>query len=324
MKNIKIITQMKRNLEPTFISDLNDGKLNELLPYVKSDNTLDLEIREDYINIYYRGGNALKVFDKGNHIYKFHFESKYLGSDNVIEKNDIKTYQSQMDWHKYFQLVKQAMDFHFTEKAKEEREYQQLVVRENNYSSRSNATDYFIIDIEYDNHKNARFDIVAIEWESDASIRKLAKGYTPKLVVIEMKFGDGAINGNAGIRKHIDDFDKFISNAPDVAEFKNEMLSVFAQKLRLGLIPCISGNKRLSEMLQSTKDSDDRLKFAEDIQLMFLIANHDPASSILRTELDNLGDKNIKFITSNFIGYSLYKENVYDLSQFRERFKSQI
>jgi hypothetical protein len=315
---------MKRHLKPTFITDLNDGKLNELVPYVKSDNTLDMEIREDYINIYYRGGNALKVFDRGNHIYDYHFDTNYLHPDLVSEINAIKASKSKLAWHEYFQLVKQAMDFYFTQKPNEEREYQQLVVRENNYSSKSNATDYFILDIEYNNHKNARFDIVAIEWESDASIRKLTKGYTPKLVVIEMKCGDGAIKGRAGIHKHIDDFDKFISNAPNVAEFKNEMLSVFTQKWQLGLIPCISGNTRLKKMLQPTKDWDDRLEFAKDVQLMFLIANHDPASSVLRTELDNLGDRNIKFITSNFIGYSLYKENVYDLNQFRDRFQSQI
>jgi len=59
------------------------------------------------------------------------------------------------------------------------------VVRENNYSSISNGTDYFIIDIEYDNHAHARFDLVAVEWPSKASHRKLAKDYKPKLVVIE-------------------------------------------------------------------------------------------------------------------------------------------
>lgn len=48
---------------------------------------------------------------------------------------------------------------------------------------------------------NARFDIVAIEWDSDTSIRKLKKGHKPKLVVIEMKYGDGAFKGSAGISK---------------------------------------------------------------------------------------------------------------------------
>jgi len=88
------------------------------------------------------------------------------------------------------------MDFYFTKHMKEEREYQHLWVRENNYSSIANSTDYFIADIEYDNHKNARFDIVAIEWLSDASIRKLKNGHNPKLVVIEMKYGDGAFRGS--------------------------------------------------------------------------------------------------------------------------------
>ncbi len=315
---------MKRHLEPAFITDLIDGKLNELLLHVKSDNTLDMEIREDYINIYYRGGNALKVFDRGNHIYDYHFDTNYLHPGQATEISTINTCKSKLAWHEYFQLVKQAMDIYFTEYSKEEREYQQLAVRENNYSSISNATDYFIVDIEYDNHRNARFDIVAIEWESDASIRKLKEGYSPKLVVIEMKYGDRAIKGSAGIQKHITDFDKFTSNIPAVTEFKNEMLSVFTQKWQLGLIPCLSGNKRLKGKLQPTEKPDDKLQFAENIELMFLIANHDPASSILKTELNNLNNKNIKFITSNFIGYSLFKENVFNYNQFMDRFASQI
>jgi len=45
---------------------------------------------------------------------------------------------------------------------------------------------------------------------------------------------------------------------------------------------------------------------------MFLFANHDPAKSVLQTELNSLSNHNIEFITSNFSGYGLYKENVFD------------
>ena len=305
---------MSRQLSSTFISDLQNGLLRELLEYVRRDDTLDIEIRNNYINIYYRGGNALKVSETGTGKYTYHFENRYLGEVPFIPGKTIDSLKSQSDWYEYFPRVKQAMDFYFNAHPKEEREYQQLVVRENNYSGIANSTDYFIVDIEYDNHKNARFDIVAIEWESEATSRKLQKGYKPRLVVIEMKYGDGALKGSAGLQKHIDDFDQFIVSNPDIISFKEEMLEVFRQKRQLGLIPCLSG----------TKNSNDIIQFAEDIEMMFLLAGHDPESSILQSELKSLNNKRTKFITSNYTGYGLYKENVFEGVQFSMRFKNQI
>lgn len=302
---------MKRLLSASFTEDLLKGKL---LEYVKRDNTLDIEIRENYINIYYRGGNALKVTEIDNKRYDYHFDKEYLALATFLSEETINCYKTNLDWNKYFPMVKQAMDFYFTKHMKEEREYQQLVVRENNYSSIANSTDYFIIDIEYDNRKNARLDIVAIEWDSDTSIRKLKKAHKPKLVVIEMKYGDGAFKGKAGISKHITDFNNFIANPQAVEEFKEEMLGIFKQKRNLGLIPRLSFNKNSNVVTQ----------FADEIEMMFLIANHDPAKSILQTELKNLNNKNIKFITSNFTGFGLFKENVFDYYEFMQRFKSQI
>jgi hypothetical protein len=302
---------MKRLLSPAFIDDLLKGKL---LEYVKKDNTLDIEIRENYINIYYRGGNALKVTEIGSNRYDYHFDREYLKAVTFLTEESIIAYKTKFDWNNYFPVVKQAMDFYFTKYSKEEREYQQIVVKENNYSSIANSTDYFIVDIEYDNRKNARFDIVAIEWKSDATIRKLKNGHKPKLVVIEMKYGDGAFKGSAGIRKHITDLNNFIANPQTVAEFKEEMLNVFRQKRQLGLIPCLSGDGNLNVVTQ----------FADEFEMMFLIANHDPASSILQTELNSLENHSIKFITSNFTGFGLYKENVFDYYEFIQRFKSQL
>ena len=210
--------------------------------------------------------------------------------------------------------MKQYMDFYFSGNKKEEREYQQLVVRENNYSSIANGTDYFIIDIEYDNHANARFDLVAVEWPSLASHRKLSKEFKPKLVVIEMKYGDRALSGTAGMKKHLDDFNLFISDSSAVLDFKSEMISIFSQKRELGLIPCLS----------SEENSNPIKEFADDIELAFIIANHDPASTKLKTELSSCGAISAKFITSNFMGYGIYKESIFDIKEFYNKHSSQF
>lgn len=56
-----------RGLSNEFIATLNSSKgigLKRVLDRVNSDSTLALEIRENYINIYYRGGNLLKIGEK--------------------------------------------------------------------------------------------------------------------------------------------------------------------------------------------------------------------------------------------------------------------
>lgn len=302
-----------RGINQLFINDLLDGKLCTLLKFVRNDNTLDLEIREGYLNIYYRGGNALKV-TQINSDYLFEFDKNFFTENKFrVEKllnEKIENYQ----WFEYFSVIKQWIDFYFTKNKKEEREFQQLVVRINNYSSLANSTDYFIVDIEYDNSDNARFDLVAIEWPSIASQRKLAKDFKPKLVIIEKKFGDGSLSGTAGMKKHLEDFKKFVSDAQSQLNFKNEMLGLFRQKRELGLIPCLS----------KSGNSNDVTEFNKEIGLAFLIANHDAASSILDNEIKSLDENLASFFVSNFSGYGLYKANLFKHKDFNAKFLTYI
>ncbi|MBI4712344.1 MAG: hypothetical protein HY762_03440 [Planctomycetes bacterium] len=137
-----------RQLDEKFMDTLTNGFLKDILKYVQSDNTLDLEIRENYLNIYYRGGNILDVRKNQKDEYEFSFNFKYLKSSSSLSSDKIEKSKKAMDWNIYFPIAKQAMDFSFSGKANEEREFQQLVVRENNYSTVANGTDYFIVDIE--------------------------------------------------------------------------------------------------------------------------------------------------------------------------------
>lgn len=307
---------MSRELNNAFIKNLLKGDLKELLGYIKWDNTLDLQIRENYINIYYQGGNILKVSEsKGK--YVFTFDYNYLRTCSFIKKTALEGYQNDNDWNAFFPLAKQAMDFYFSKMRKEEREFQQLVVRENNYSSIANSTDYFIIDIEYNNRDGARFDIIALQWDSTPTARQLQKGYKPKLVIFEMKYGDEALNGSSGMGKHCSDFKTFTSKSATVSAFKHEMLELFEQKRTLGLIPSLM-------KIGAKGNSNPIVEFVEQIEFIFLIANHDPESSKLQTELTGVVDPQVKFITSNFMGYGLYTQNVFTLDQFLTRFQRQI
>ena len=116
------------------------------------------------------------------------------------------------------------------------------------------------------------------------------------------------------MKKHYDDFVSFISNESVLNDFKNEMLNVLRQKRELGLIPCLS----------STENSNPIVQFADTIELAFLIANHDPASTKLKTELSDCGDISAKFITSNFMGYGIYKESIFDIEEFYKKHTNQF
>ena len=70
-----------------FVESLKIGNLKEMLQVINNDNRLDVQIRKDYMNIYYRGGSIAKVNSESSVVFdKFYF---YLDMEN-ISKKDIK------------------------------------------------------------------------------------------------------------------------------------------------------------------------------------------------------------------------------------------
>jgi hypothetical protein len=163
-----------RKLSARFLSDLKnaDGILYPILERAKKDHTLMLAIRENYINIYYRGGNLLMIKEQDGNFYHTSFDDQYNKSGKSIPPlpTVIKSRDDAITWIDEFPRLKEIMDFYFAEYGKSEREFQQLVARENNSSVISNESEYFVSDIEIVDSGNARFDMSAIHWP--ASQRK--------------------------------------------------------------------------------------------------------------------------------------------------------
>ena len=304
-----------RILNPDFFGDLKYGQLRNLLTSIKCDDTLDLQIRHNQIHIYYRGGKILDVKPHGAQSYKFALDENYFQESNRHDRLLVKRLLNRdlPDFTAFFGVAKQALDIYLTSKKTAEREFQQLIVRTNNYSSIDNSTDYFIVDIEYAK-QGSRFDLVALSWPSESFLRKLTKGYKPRLMIIEMKYGEAALGGKAGLTKHHQDIETFIQNSSLNQNFKLEMEYLFLQKLQLGLIPC----------LERKKEWVDPIRFDDQMDIGYLIADHDPASKRLINELVKLPVENTKFVTSNFAGYALFNENVFGLAEFKGRFGKQI
>ena len=260
----------KRALEDrTFFNDfLNGGVLSPLLGLVKKDHTLDMELRGGYVEIYYRGGLLYKIKNKGNSNYEITYTKKYILVKNAQGSGVIN---SVADAESEVAKYKHNMDLYFSKYPKLEKEFQQIIVRENNLSGAvSHATDYFILDIEYAS-MGARFDMLAVKWVSTGSKRKNTENLP--IAFIEVKYGDGAVTGQASIGKHIRDYINFRKDKNKMKQLAEDMQKVFNQKCDLGLIKAFEGKKPGISI-----DHDN-------VECIFIFANHDPDKTNLLKEI---------------------------------------
>jgi hypothetical protein len=296
-----------RTLSASFMADLKEGGiLHGVLERVRNDETMMFAIRSGYANVYYRGGNLMKIVqDKEG--YRFSFETNYK-RDIALPAEHVADTQGTTEWIHALPNLKEAIDTHLSSNAKHEREFQQLVARENNYSAISNETEYFVVDIEFaDSALGARFDMVALRWEA----RQRRSG-TCKLAVIEMKYGDGSLDGGSGLQSHLDDIEQFLSRGNDsVKTFAAAVQEQFAQLRELGLVRFgPQGNE-----LPVTVDCKGAL------EVILLLANHNPRSTKLRDVVQSLNVPpgiDLRFFVANFAGYGLHTDNLVPLSRFQE------
>jgi hypothetical protein len=307
-----------RALSKTFCDDLSrpDGLLFPIFERVKNDQTLMLAIRDKSINIYYRGGSILKVDEQRTGSYKAKFDENY-GKSNRDFPIHINCQNDARVWTEAFPVLKDTMDRYFSHHSKLEREFQQVIARENNDSTISNESEYFISDIEFaDTDLHARIDLLAIRWL--ANQRK--NGSNCRAALIEMNYGDGALDGSAGLIKHLKDFDALISDRESYQSLLEMMESQFNQLDELGLL----------NFRRSSNETKVKLNAEDKPEVIFILANHNPRSTklssiladpeVIAYEQSPLFD--LKFFVSNFAGYGLHSDCMLPLTQFRELLKS--
>lgn len=231
-----------------FIKALVSGNLKPMLDAINTDehSDLDVQIRNDYLNIYYKGGNIAKVRSESSVDFDmFYFCLEKDRSRNEISKDlaameKLKEKKTQLiqkfekgDYAAYFVEAKEVLDAWLSEFNKPERIAQHQLSLDNRYGQ----SDYTIIDLEYEvssksnfacklkgangKPKKPKFDIIAVDKEG-------------KLCVIEFKRGSGALTGVSGLKEHYDGYNQSIGLNPEpfVAEIKN----LLKQKQDLNLI----------------------------------------------------------------------------------------
>ena len=341
----------RRAISDEFIKALASGDLLPLLERVQNDDTLSLEIRDGYVDIYYRGGRLLGLHAKENGArFSTEFDEAYLGGTKkyqpkpptLPDKKMIKCRADAEAWVDAFAAMKQAMDIRFSDHTKIEREYQQAVVRDNNRHTTGELSDYVVIDVEYVQSAYAsgkekvktgyRFDMVGFRWPVADGSRASSK-VTP--VIMEMKAGDNAISSiqksedpddlSPGLIKHVLDFERFLKPGPGEAISKpfdllrEELAQMYETKKRLEL-PSLP--KRMTERVTITKDD-----VGTRPEILFVLANHQPSSDRLKNELLALKKRDLPLdahadyyvATVTFGGYALFARNLKPLEGFVEQ-----
>lgn len=235
-----------RQLSCSLFRELKEGALHALLEFIKRDSSLDFQIRENYANVYYKGGNILKIKPRSFDIDKMYFHVHTRGAKSSTEiKNDKASLLRLSEQRKqllallpeqpreYFRQAKEKMDLWdraLSDKVQheEKKEQQQIAI------ANRNNTDYVVLDLEYAVSRNSdfayngedekevpRFDIIAIKEGT--------------LTVIELKKGLGALDNTSGVKPHMDCFDHTIGRDINML-FVKEMRELLHQKQVFGLL----------------------------------------------------------------------------------------
>lgn len=265
---------------------LTKGDYKEIIEFAaKRENDLDVQIRDNYLNIYYKGGNILRIHPRSFYFDEFYFHRnvKQLRKTHLLERAKKEDTKAKEQWKKYvdqrqrmFDILKEkggisryckemkaVMDIwekelNTIEISHNEKNDQQLISMNNR-----GKTAYTVIDLEYAvsttsnfkydgnlDKKVPRFDIIAVD-------------RTGQVYVIELKTGLGAINNESGIGPHIDCFNHTIGR-DNKGEFLEEMYNLVEQKKVLNLIApetFLDKNKKPEFIFAfSDKPGEDKLK----------------------------------------------------------------
>lgn len=231
-----------------FLYEIENGSLKPLVELVNSNEDLVLQIRDDYFNVYYQGGNVAKVtssksVDFDENYFRIHIEKSKENWEEIKKKR-----QTTMALFKkglfsdYIDTVKSAMKYYW-DNVLEGKGVAEKMAQHQICILNTNQTEYTVIDLEYQVSTESifkyrgkrktksgglpspRFDIVAIR-NSDH-----------RLCVIELKKGTKALKDPSGVQEHAESFvhtigfDKKTKNA-----FLSEMNDVLQMKKKLKLI----------------------------------------------------------------------------------------
>lgn len=277
-----------RKLSENFIDNLKNGFLSPITQEVINDKDLDLQIRDNYLNIYFKGNSILKLSEAPNFKYKVDIHQKFRLGTNI--PNFIKNRVDTDLFLKAVPILK--ANILKNTKSSLEVEYEQLIIRANNQEKRNNS-EYFIVDRQYA-IDNERFDLLGVYW--DRNLRRRNQTIIPCLMEVKFALNTDIREAHKQLLRYYEKIQK------NMAKLSQELETMFRQKLQLGIY--MQDPNRL-EAMKTLKVSNDLNLF----QFILILVDYNPYSSLLNLEpLSTLPFSNqIKIF---FSGFSMWSKNI--------------
>jgi hypothetical protein len=253
-----------RNLSETFFKALKKGHLKPLLERVQADPDLELFIRDEYINVYFKGASILKLTERSPR-FLVQVAPPYVSPVLAFAKYGVPPLPPELnnatqvdEFLQLLPLLKQGV-LDSSHRGKRELEFEQLFTRINNRLGGSGVnSDYYIVDRQYAEigKRESRPDLLGVRWNTGGRSR----GDVVPPVLIEVKYGlNSDIQDVAGqVRRYLDQ----LFNPKTWGGFIDEMQGMLIQRAELGLF-----GEKDSKMLGTLK-IDKRLEKAEILILM--------------------------------------------------------
>jgi hypothetical protein len=284
---------MTRILDDDFELDLTNGSLAPLLKAVLSDRDLILEIRENHLNIYFKGQSLLRL-DRVKGIYKPSSHPKFLVG--LPELRDSESFNAD-DFVRVIPTIKENILRLSGEGS--EIEYEQLIVRANNGEARLN-TEYYMIDRQVATADGkGQADLLGFVWPRE----NRAKNRLASLALLEVKYGQ-----NPDVKHlHVQLSKYYEALGANFGSLVEDAELLFKQKLRLGMV-CGTPEQQAALKDIAISPRLDQVRFG------IVLVDYNPASRAL--DLQRLAELPFsKQIDIFHVGFGLWQANARDWVQ---------
>jgi hypothetical protein len=222
------LMSFRRGISPSFVADFQAGLLVPLLKAAVHQE-LDLQIREEYINLYYHGCSVIKLSRTKREVgtYKTEIHVKYLTGvtlpDERSRSKEYATFDVSPAFVDAYVLNLPSIMVNARGFKKREGEAEQMLVRNSLLPSSS----MILIDRQVQVHDiKDKADVIGITYEAE-----------PRLIIGEVKVGL-----NNGIQSIPDQLEKYYSNLAGADGRLNQNVdaayrNVVEQKKALGVLP---------------------------------------------------------------------------------------